>query len=204
MGIKASILAALLIAGPVWAEPTYHRVTGVAADDTLNIRSAPSADAEDIGDLAFDARAIEVITWDETGDWAQIALNERDGWVAARFLEDDDVPMFSDSGIPKGLVCGGTEPFWALGLYDVDARFSHPEDGEFDMTLSTVQVAEGRMGHPAFFDLAAPGGQASVVIQADICSDGMSDRSYGWAAFIRMVTPGTERFLSGCCHLPRD
>ena len=61
-------------------------MTGVAANDLLNIRAAPSANAEIIGTLSPRARHIEVVGYDDTGRWAQINTGEISGWAALRFL----------------------------------------------------------------------------------------------------------------------
>ena len=204
MGIRAAVLA-LVLATPALAEPTYHRVVGVASNDTLNIRSGPSASSEDIGDLQFNARGIEVLGFDATGNWARIALHERDGWVSALFLDTDQMHSFPQTTVPHGLICGGTEPFWALGLYGADARYSHPVDGDTDFSFDSARVAEGRQGSPALITFAT---DRNEVIEATItgvaCSDGMSDRPFGWSVTMQLIAPGKRRFLEGCCHLPRE
>ncbi|WP_072777459.1 COG3650 family protein [Marivita hallyeonensis] len=203
--MRVFVLLALLVPAVATAEPSYHRVSGVAAYDVLNIRSAPSASSQDIGDLAHDSRAVEVLGFDPSGNWARIALNERDGWVSTRFLDRDEVPRIDATSVPEGLICGGTEPFWALGLYGNTARYSHPEDGDTDFTFDSASVAEGRLGAPALVTLAT---DRNEVIEATLtgatCNDGMSDRSYGWSITMQLIAPGKRRFLEGCCHLPRD
>jgi len=204
MGIRAVLLAMCLTTAAL-AEPTYQRVVGVATNDTLNIRSAPRADSDDIGDLAFDATGIEVTGFDETGTWARIAMGETDGWVAARFLDLDTVPTLADTSVPEGLICGGTEPFWALGLFGSGARYSHPEDGDTDFTFDSATVAQGRLGNPALITLATDSNEViEATLTGAVCSDGMSDRSYGWTITMQLIAPDQRRFLSGCCALPRD
>lgn len=203
---RASLIACVLaLPVSVQAEPSYHRVVGVAVDDVLNVRSEPSASSADIGDLAYDARGIEAFEFDSTGNWARIALNERDGWVATRFLTRDDVATLGESTLPQGLICGGTEPFWALGLYGSDARYSHPTDGDTDFAFDSIVTAEGRLGSPALLTLATEGNRViEATVSGAICFDGMSDRSYGWTITMQLIAPGQRRFLSGCCQLPRD
>ncbi len=204
--IRASLCAGLLVLPTLGlAEPSYRRVTGVAANDVLNVRAAPSASAADIGDLPHDARGIEVLEFEQSGKWARIGLAESDGWVSTRFLASDDIPMLGGTTVPQGLVCGGTEPFWALRLYDDNARYSHPEDGDTHFAVDSIVTAEGRLGSPALVSLSA---EETKVIDATIsgatCSDGMSDRVYGWTITMHLKSPGQRRFLTGCCHLPRD
>lgn len=196
--------AALVAAGTALAEPSYQRVTGVAADDTLNIRSAPDADSADIGDLAPDARGIEVLGLDTSGDWARIGQGEGDGWVATRYLTEDDIQTLGATSVPGGAVCSGTEPFWALSFEGSDATFSHPEDGDSALTVDSAIAAEGFLGSPAQISLRGPDTRAKAIVTGAECSDGMSDRSYGWSIYLTVTRDGQDRFLSGCCHLPRD
>lgn len=206
MGMMRVLASVFYLALPAsgFADPSYHRVTGVGPWDVLNIRAEPRADSADIGDLAPDARAIEVLGVSPSGAWARIALAETDGWVATRYLDPDPVATLGDTGLPVGLACSGTEPFWALRLMDQSARYSHPEDGDSDYTLTRAQVAEGRQGSPALILMNGQGGATlAATVQGAACSDGMSDRSYGWAITLRLTAPGQDRFLSGCCHLPR-
>ncbi|MFP7673199.1 COG3650 family protein [Marivita sp. S0852] len=204
MGMKCAV-PLLFCATAALAEPSYTRVIGVAMDDTLNIRSAPSASSDDIGDLAPDARGIEVTGLDGTGDWARIGVGEINGWVAARFLEPDQMQTFAKSAVPHGVFCQGTEPFWGLGLYETDAVYSNPDDGDIALTLDSVTIAQGRLGSPALFTLSSAANDAiEATIIGATCSDGMSDRTYGWTVTLQHRAPGSQRFLTGCCSLPRD
>jgi uncharacterized membrane protein len=206
MGVMRVLAVASAVAVPclVLAEPSYHRVTGVAANDTLNIRSTPDASSADIGDLAYDAQAIEVLDFDPTGRWARVALAESDGWVSTRFLERDTVLTIGETSLPVGLVCTGTEPFWAIGLFDGLARFSHPESNLVDLPFLSTSVAEGHLGSPALISTAGPKATAEIIVSAEACSDGMSDRSYGWTVNLLIQSDGMRRFVSGCCHLPLE
>ena len=202
--MRATCLAALAMAAPAWAEPGYYRVTGVAPDDVLNIRSAPDAGSADIGDLAPDARGIEVLGFDASRNWARIGRPEGDGWIAERFLARDDVARIGRSSVPIGLACAGTEPFWSLTLDADGAEFAVPAGARTRLDLRNVAVAEDHRGNPVQIRLAAPEASARAVIAGGACSDGMSDRSYGWRLFLDIETGRASRFLSGCCHLPRD
>ncbi|PWL35994.1 MAG: hypothetical protein DCO97_05985, partial [Marivita sp. XM-24bin2] len=114
-------------------------------------------------------------------------------------------PMLGDTTVPLGLVCGGTEPFWALDLNGNHMRYSHSEDGDTDFAMDGIVTAEGQLGSPALLTLTA---EDTSVIEATIsgtsCSDGMSDRSYGWTITMQLISPSQRRFLAGCCHLPRN
>lgn len=178
--------------------PQLHDVTGVAADDRLNIRASPSPHAERIGALPPDARGIEVVAVDETGRWGKINSGERSGWVNLRYLAPRGVHI-DNYNLPVGLSCYGTEPFWSLTR----------SNGGFDLemlgdTLQTFQIEiaqdsgiDGdlrRMIHLQTQDMPA-----TAFLYPASCSDGMSDRSFGLAISLMISLSGP--LISGCCSL---
>lgn len=117
MRARATLLAtALLIAGaaPVFAEadgPDYFRVRGVAKDDMLNIRAAPSASAAILGAIPADGDGIRNLgcqgglsfaQWEKATEaerraaerhrWCRISYRGIEGWAAGRFLGEGGPP----------------------------------------------------------------------------------------------------------------
>ena len=178
--------------------PQFHDVTKVAADDRLNVRAAPSSQAERIGALGPDARGIEVVAIDETGRWGKINLDETSGWVNLRYLAPRGVHI-DNYNIPVGLSCYGTEPFWSLtysnGTFDMDLLGDAPQ-------RLTIEIAQDsgidgdlrRMIHLNAHDVPA-----TAFMYPAICNDGMSDRSFGLAISVMVSLSGP--LLSGCCSL---
>lgn len=200
------LLACLLatVASTALAEPGYYRVTGVAADDTLNVRAAPDAGSEDIGDLAHDQTAVEVIDTDDSGDWGRIGWEESHGWVAMRFLAAEELPRIGDSRLPAGLLCSGTEPFWSIRYTGDTALYSDFNGNGATLPLTTQLTAAGRPGFPVLLRHAASSVTATAVMRAQLCSDGMSDRDYPYAVSL-MIEAGKEQILfEGCCRLPLE
>lgn len=201
--VVAPFLAPFLALLPTLAaaEPEYYRVSGVAYNDTLNIRAAPDGDSADIGDLSYDAQAIEVMEIDPSGRWGKIIYFEGNGWIAMRFLELDPVPRIAPTTLPVGLVCGGTEPFWDV-RYTADSAIFHAMSTESEtIPLQSAGPALGRRGFPALLTHAGPDGFTYSLIRPQICSDGMSDRDYPWAIDYIL---GDGTYLEGCCSLPLD
>lgn len=174
------------------AFPALYAVTGVAADDRLNIRAAPDGAADIIGTLAPTAKDIEVITLSREGRWALLNSGESSGWVAVRFLLRQE-----QARTITGLRCFGTEPFW-------DIRF----DSENQLTLTTpdtnsTHAITALSPDPAFINLGQYGLRLAwlweEMVTAHIlpgrCSDGMSDRTYG-LHYIDNIGPRV-----GCCSL---
>jgi uncharacterized protein YraI len=106
------VTLAVLAAGPAArAEadgPDFFAVTGVAADDVLNIRAAPSPKAAKIGAIPPNGRRVanlgcrgepgfaawQAMTEAEReqaarGRWCKISYQGVEGWVAGRFLRED-------------------------------------------------------------------------------------------------------------------
>ncbi len=198
------IAAMIVIAWPclVNADPQYFRVTGVASDDTLNIRAEPDGGSEDIGDLAHDARGVEITATDASGKWGRIIWFEGDGWVAMRYLEPDAVALIEGSALPVGLSCGGTEPFWDITYSATGAHYSSSSVEGIDLALIGAQTAVARIGFPELL-IHEQGARRmqSLIRPAEECSDGMSDRSYPYSMEL-LLDGGMAGFLGGCCYLP--
>ena len=176
----------------------YFNVTGVAPDDTLNIRAEPEAGSAILGELAHDATNIEVVGRD--GGWAMINMGDMAGWISVSYLQQTQ-PESLSSGIPAGLSCGGTEPFWSAGISDETLVFSAfwAEEESVSHSINATPRAHG-IGYPVFLMLDG-GGVASL--SPDACSDWMSDATYGWT--LNLVRPGVyDTAYSGCCTLRRE
>lgn len=174
--------------------PQLATVTGVSAGDTLNIRSESRGSSADIGDLQ-PSSTVEVLEVEQTGKWARILHEEGSGWIAARFLNATPYKT-THAGVPLGLMCIGTEPFWSLSLNtDQTLTFEQPSFGRrtLNSTWSTRSVNSGG----AVYGIANQDVQA--ILRRASCSDGMSDRIYGWE--VDVLTNGAEQptLLSGCC-----
>lgn len=187
---------------PAFAEgPELLRVTGVAEGDVLNVRAGPTVRSPVVGDLGGNGARVEVLEAGPEAKWGRILHGEGDGWVALRYLAPAEPVRVAPSPIPIGLLCTGTEPFWSLRVEGPDSlTFSEPGTGagpEDDRaTIGWAGSASGRRGFPAALEAEGQAGYTFLLRPAP-CSDGMSDRRYGWAA--ELVTG--QRLLTGCCRM---
>ena len=92
-------LALLLAAGSPRMVPgqvmaaTYFMVSGVAADDTLNLRSGPDPRSEKVGQVPFDGRCVyyfEDSARYKDALWHRIQYREYEGWANSKYLALDD------------------------------------------------------------------------------------------------------------------
>lgn len=194
--IRALILT-LALCGPAAAQdvlPSWFRVTGVAADDVLNIRERPDPGSAVIGTLAPDATGVEVVAVD--GDWAVVNNGEQSGYAALRYLARETGPVWNALQTP--LACFGTEPFWSFKV-DPAAGIATLVASD-DLTGATSTITTAWPGTPwapvAAFSIA----EGLAVLTPAACSDGMSDRRFGIALDLFLTQPETLR-LSGCCSL---
>ena len=69
-----TFLILLLLATTATAQdlPALFNVTGVSANDSLNVRANPTTNAPVIGKLTHSAQNIEVVQTSQDGKWAQI------------------------------------------------------------------------------------------------------------------------------------
>jgi len=200
--LSLGLVLLALAAAPLAAQPAprLHDVTGVAADDVLNIRAGPSARTAIIGALAPDATAVEVVATAADGRWGQVNTAERAGWVALRFMQAQPL-VTGPHGLPRGVRCFGTEPFWSLRATAAGLRYTTPATQAAPRAMSVAQ--SHRWGDPgalrAMLRLAGPGGVAVLHVRPGNCSDGMSARAYGLRAALAL--DGGSRLRRGCCTL---
>lgn len=190
------LLFALL---PVWVSaaefPAFYDVTGVASNDTLNVRAGPRASEQKLAELGPYQRNIEIIGLSADRKWGLLNSGERSGWASMRYLARQAGQ--NTGGLPRPLSCSGTEPFWALDIGTGSGTvFTLAGEADQPLTVHTVTSAAGR---PDKYGLVAggPGGTLAGIVSVAICSDGMSDRTYGLS--IDMIV-GTRQY-SGCCML---
>ena len=195
--VLATTLAA---AAQDYVLPTLFDVTGVAADDVLNIRAEPDAGAEVIGTLAPNARRIEVVARDQSGDWGQVNTDGRSGWASLHYLTPR-AGVWEPGELPQTLSCTGTEPFWSLTTRGDSVTYSTPEN---DGTRYRVETIEGAdlMRDPRRSVVASTSGRrlTAVLVPAS-CSDGMSNRAYGLDATLVLERDGELRVMAGCCSV---
>ena len=196
MGMTRLLAALLLFAGPVLAEPAYL----ATPDFPLPVRDAPDGDEVDAL-----PPATRVETTGEQGGWVRVPLAESDAWAARDALQPVEVSRLAGSALPEGLVCTGTEPFWALHLSTAGSRYEEPGAQPEPLALVSAAAADGFQRFPVLMTLMR--GQTAVlaVIRPEACTDGMSDRTQPWRADV--ILQGSEggavpTLRSGCCRLP--
>jgi uncharacterized membrane protein len=203
------------VAGPL---PALHHVN-TDRRDALILRAAPDRAADAVGTLTPYQWDVEVVAIDHRSygsTWAQVALPEGGGWVAAHVLS----PQGSTDGpdwLPP-MLCTGTEPFWSFDLGPGEvaglAMDGHDAAPVF-VTRRTVSANDPRShgltarwdgpeGDPSTFGIA--GAPVTGILRRAACSDGMSDRPYGVAVDLMLRMLGADgrtdvAHLSGCCRL---
>lgn len=182
--------------------PALYDVTGVAGDDRLNIRAAPSAEAEIIGSLAHDKNDVEVIRPNARETWGAVNVGETVGWVALAYLKRQPGQWLGS--MPRVCKCFGTEPFWSLEFGDERRMRYSTLEGETPGRREEIWHGEGRRElHAISFRLDSEEGPIGglAVLSLDGCTDGMSDREYGIRADLLIGNYGNRRLISGCCSL---
>lgn len=185
----------------VW--PALYDVTGVAEDDVLNIRAEPSVSSEIVGELAPDETAVEVIEMSRDGDWGRVNTDEASGWASLAFLTRRPGQWVGEA--PRNARCFGTEPFWSLDIGDDGATFETPEAMPLDFERTARLGSRNRIDRFAQIYENELGGIVAALRNAS-CSDGMSDRAYGWEVDLLLVVAGEDnaQLFSGCCTIAPD
>lgn len=179
------------------AYPRLHDVVGVGSDDVLNVRAGPGASFAIVSELAYDARAVEVVRVE--GNWGLVNMPEVAGWTSLRFLAPR--PEGGIDEVPR-VICGGTEPFWALTVRQgQDAVVTTPMNFDPGEAFS---IGLWRRAYNPLEKWILQGSDGtrdvSVMVAKTYCNDGMSDNEFGLDATV--IVTGPEGYvLSGCCEL---
>lgn len=203
---RVLLLGLLLVAAwpvsatPEYVLPTLFDVTGVASNDILNIRAAPSASAAIIGTLSPHARDIEVVGYDSSGQWARINTSESSGWASLRYLAYR-TDVWKPGALPPTLHCFGNEPFWSLGRRGDAVVFSTPDHPATEIGID--QVLTTGMFRDTRRSIIAQGvaRRMTAVMVPMACSDGMSDHAYGLDVTVIIEGTGAPQMLTGCCSI---
>ena len=175
--------------------PALFDVTGVAKDDVLNVRAAPSGNAPIVGSLNPGATSIEVTETNDSGTWGRLNVGETSGWASLRYLERQ--PGDPDYALARSLRCFGTEPFWSLSLTQgQEAVFSTPDSQAVFPGAGLLTASRNTPGHFAVgFD------DSTAIIRRATCSDGMSDQNFGLTIDLLLSHGGDTALYSGCCRI---
>jgi uncharacterized membrane protein len=196
--IRLALILWAALAAPALATqdgwPAIHDVTGVAADDVLNIRERPDPGSPIVGRLS-PGDAVEVIRPNDRLSWGLVNAGERPGWVSLRYLQRR--PGQWDGAFPEVAACFGTEPFWSLAREGDSLTFSTP-GASAGYAITARSGSENRRDS---FHMIAEGadGSAVAILETEACSDGMSDREFGISVQLLLGLGSEARQLSGCC-----
>ncbi|WP_368185488.1 peptide-binding protein [Aestuariibius sp. HNIBRBA575] len=194
------VMIAMAAPALVWAQsfPALYDVTGVAADDQLNIRAEPNASAAILGMLGPNLRGVEIITASDDGRWGMINVGEQSGWISLRFMQRWEQ---GDYALTRRLACHGTEPFWSFDLVQGGQSVMQSMDGIGQIyTTGLMIAARGFTGSHAIQG-SDKAGEFTAMVHNRSCSDGMSDQNFGLEIGILTTGSGETEMLSGCCSL---
>jgi len=193
-----------ILSGAVSAQETYlpglFRVTGVAADDVLNVREGPGTGFAIVDTLTPNATGIEVVNTSDDGRWALLNTRDWSGYAALRFLQR--LPAPPPHVLPLPLNCSGTEPFWGLSVaVDGSAAYYDPEVENVPFTLDWSGPAAARAGLELGMRLRAGPDNVHAVLVREECSDGMSDYAFGLSVRAIFSRGGQTYMVEGCCSI---
>lgn len=178
--------------------PALYDVTGVAENDVLNVREAPDASARIVSELAPGRTGIEVVAFNDDRSWGKVNVSESSGWVSMAFMTQQPGQIPGDK-LPTPMWCYGTEPFWSLEIRADKAIFTDESTGADPMTSLRASVEDLPWSPRGNF----VAGDAIGFVSREACSDGMSDRDYGWRVDFIRTANGTPKPFSGCCSLQK-
>lgn len=179
--------------------PALYNVKDVALNDVLNVRQGAGASHPVIETLDPNQRDIEIIRLSMDGKWGLIGYPAGSGWASMRYLSRQ--PGQEGTDLPRPMSCGGNEPFWGLEFSLRGNDFNEP--GELPHILPTVWegIPDGMPPISYGVKMARDNAEINAIITRSQCSDGMSEKEYGFE--INAILSGAlgNRMLTGCCSL---
>ena len=115
--------------------PALYDVTGVEADDSLNVRTAPDATSNIVATIHSTGTNIEVIAINDTQGWGLVNIGEQSGWTSLRYLERQ--PNQDTGDFPAITDCYGTEPFWNIDFDESIASWIDKPIADFIHSVSS-------------------------------------------------------------------
>lgn len=187
-----------MLPGAAFAQefPALYRVVNVARDDVLNIRAEPSSLSEIIAAFGPFENGIEVTGAE--ANWLLVPIGERSGWVSSRFMERMGPDWIA--GLPDRYSCFGTEPFWHLHVNEGVALWSAPDAPRRRFfTQPVIGANQGTGTHIAHH--RAGDTSVTAFITHGLCSDGMSDATFGLRASLLWGGAEENQIYTGCCTI---
>lgn len=103
----------------------YFIVSGVEADDVLNIREGPGASFQIVGEFDPSEALVEVLAVSQNERWALVNVVEGVGWTSMNYLRPIFPPTYRPTNVPIALKCNGSNLVnWSAFLGDRGVFFS--------------------------------------------------------------------------------
>ncbi len=128
-------------------------------------------------------------------DWARVSVAGQEGYMHLQATGPGGIATTA-GGMPLGLACAGTEPFWTFSINsDGTTRFENvgAQEAPIPGSLSSVSGSN----YPYAFQAGAISGQ----LTNRACSDGMSEITYPWEVILSAPMGGGMQSVQGCCLL---
>lgn len=180
--------------------PALFDVAGVASNDVLNVRTGPGGFFEVIGALPPHEKSVEIVATNDDHSWGMIAFQGQTGWVSMAFMKVQDGQ--DAEAFPRRIACTGTEPFWSIAFQPGNlVVLDRPDQGQQLLSLGWAGLSRNTYISSYGFAVSGSTIGATGTIRRQMCSDGMSEVTYGWAIDMISEEQGQRALLSGCCAL---
>ncbi len=183
-----------------WVDfPALYDVTGVAANDVLNVREEASASTPIVHTLTPNERNVEIVEVSNDERWGMVSFPEGAGWVSMHYLKRQ--PGQNAENLPKPLACGGTEPFWGLRIGNQTAQFDMMGENVRTFTPVWEDTPSGMQAVSYAVKMQGNNEDITAVVSRSLCSDGMSDSIFGFSVDVIIAGQSGNQYFTGCCSI---
>lgn len=183
--------------------PQYFEVSGIASNDSLNVRSGPTIRHRVVGNLKPDSGTLEILEISDDNKWGRILWADSNGWVSADYLREVSPTKLKNTMVPVGLHCSGTEPYWDFAINSqADVTFKELfTDSIENSIIESVAESDNNLNFPTALLASSDKVKLTVMLNTRQCNDGLTERAYGWEIDILVTHDAKQRLLSGCCSM---
>lgn len=202
--LRALCLALLLpvaaAAQPAPAPQGWMLVGPLPEGETLNLRAAPSGDAEVVGTLPDGALVVSAGERAASSvSWLRIGQGELHGWAAERYLRPAPIRTLDEAAFPVAGACGGFEPMWSLRWTGLELTWERIGEPPATRPVTRVIRAEGRLS--ALLEAGVDPAERWLFRYEDAqCFEAPLDAPVWGRGTLIVTEGGTTRWLTGCCR----
>ncbi|MEM8572094.1 MAG: hypothetical protein AAGG56_14485 [Pseudomonadota bacterium] len=206
MIFRFSVFSAIFVPLAAFSEevryPAIYDVNGIDPEGALIVYTYPDTTSEPLGVIPPDAKGIEVVDSEASGDWAEVNVSDGAGWVQTKYLTLVD-SVWDRETAPEFLSCFGEDPIWWAQVAGEHLELSIGTLLDHSMEIERIDSPEGSARASRIITANNPDAQAMISFASSVCV--LTSPEYEYALSVNVLFDSAEEhaMVTGCCSLTR-